>query len=125
MILVTGQGDLAFNAKGHIIGAMPLQGKIAYHLFKVDRDNSKNSYSVNLVRKSKWHPRYGNSLSKDIEFFWSFNCINALANCVSSIDFDYDGKFAATFDSDGVFLLSDVNTDNYQTHVKIGSREGS
>jgi hypothetical protein len=56
--LVTGNGDVAYNPQKKILGAISLSGEIAYHLFSIDTNASKNENVVKLCRKSKWYPQY-------------------------------------------------------------------
>ena len=60
-LLATGYGDVAYNPRRNILGAIPVGGKIAYHLYNFD--NSKVGNSVKLTRKSKWHSQYNNGES--------------------------------------------------------------
>lgn len=53
----TGQGDVSYNVRRNVIGALPLEGKITYHLFTLDPHASKSSAIVKLCRKSAWHPK--------------------------------------------------------------------
>lgn len=39
-------------------------------------------------------------------------------NTVTGFDFDPTGEIAATIDSNGVCLISNVNTDNYNFHLR-------
>ena len=69
LTLVTGFGDLTYNTKRNLLGAISVSGKIAYHLFSVDANCSTLQESVKLIRKSKWNS-------------WH-----------SQYDYDYEGKF--------------------------------
>ena len=51
--LDTGFGDLTYNIKRNLLGAISLSGKIAYHLFTVDTNCRNIKESVKLIRKSK------------------------------------------------------------------------
>ena len=42
--------------------------------------------------------------------------------CVAGLDFDPLGALAATFDIEGVCLISDINTNNYSHRMKISTR---
>ena len=53
--LDTGFGDITYNSRRSIFGAVPLDKKISYHLFTVDSNASKTKDIVKLTRKSKWH----------------------------------------------------------------------
>ena len=59
-----GYGDLAYNAKRNLLGAISVSEKIAYHLFTVDTNSVNIKESVKLIRKSKWHSQYGNAECK-------------------------------------------------------------
>ncbi len=61
--LVVGDGDVAYNSRRRILSAIPVAGKIAYHLFNVDANASKTSNIVKLNRKSKWHSQHGTQKS--------------------------------------------------------------
>ena len=56
--LATGHGDITYNSRRGIIGAVPLYGKISYHLFNVGSNASKTKDIVKLIRKSKWHSQH-------------------------------------------------------------------
>ena len=58
--LVTGYGDITYNSRRSILGAVPLDQKISYHLFNVDYNASKTKDIVKLSRKSKWHSQQSN-----------------------------------------------------------------
>lgn len=55
----TDYGDMTYNLRRGLLGAIPVQGHAAYHLFNFD--TSKNDNIVNLKRKSKWHSQYPNT----------------------------------------------------------------
>lgn len=55
-LLVTGFGDVTYNARRNILGAISVTGKIGYHLFNIA--TSKTDETVKLIRKSKWHPQF-------------------------------------------------------------------
>lgn len=47
---------MAYNARRGFLGAISVEGKISYHLFKIDVSNlTQNGNAVRLCRKSKWH----------------------------------------------------------------------
>ena len=54
----TGTGDVAYNPLRSILGAIPIKGKIAYHLYNIS--TSKHGDIVKLIRKSKWHAQQSN-----------------------------------------------------------------
>ena len=56
IILVTGAGDVTYNPRRSILGAISVGGKISYHLYNVIPGKAGNV--VNLLRKSKWHSQY-------------------------------------------------------------------
>ena len=51
--------------------------------------------------------------------------ILCLDNAISGLDFNPSGTLIATIDCSGVCLISDVNTDDYSSHFKMGGREGN
>lgn len=54
--LVLGVGDVAYNSRRGIFGAISLLGKASYHLFDIGYSELKQSdYSVKLLKKTKWH----------------------------------------------------------------------
>ena len=62
--LGTGDGDITYNSRRGMLGAIPAYGKISYHLFNIDSNASKTSKDiVKLIRKSKWHSKYSNHQS--------------------------------------------------------------
>ncbi len=58
MSLVVGFGDVTYNSKRSILSAIPVTGRIAYHLFTIDTSASNAGVIVKLSRKSKWHSQY-------------------------------------------------------------------
>ena len=55
-LLVAGFGDVTYNPRRSILGAMCVGGKIAYHMYNFD--TSKSGGIVKLIRKSRWHSQY-------------------------------------------------------------------
>ena len=51
--LATGEGDLTYNSRRSLFGAISVTGRIAYHLYKIT--TSKAGNNVQLIRKSRWH----------------------------------------------------------------------
>ena len=66
MTIDTGQGDITYNTKRNLLGAISLNKKIAYHLFTVDAICLNLKECVKLTRKSKWHSQYSNKEGKFI-----------------------------------------------------------
>ena len=58
--LGTGYGDITYNSRRGILGAIPLEKKISYHLFGVCPNASKTKDIVKLIRKSKCHSQQSN-----------------------------------------------------------------
>ncbi len=56
--IVVGHGDVTYNSRRSILGAIPVTGRIAYHLFAIDTSASNAGGIVKLNRKSKWHSQY-------------------------------------------------------------------
>ena len=61
--LETGVGDITYNSRRGILGAIPLEKNFSYHLFNVGSHASKTKDIVQLIRKSKWHPQHSNRQS--------------------------------------------------------------
>ena len=55
-LLVTGRGDVTYNPRRNILGAMCVGGKVAYQLYNFDTSNSDDIVKFN--RNSKWHSQY-------------------------------------------------------------------
>jgi len=55
---VVGDGDVTYNSRRGILGAIPAAGRISYHLFTFDTSASNAGGIVKLNRKSKWHSEY-------------------------------------------------------------------
>ena len=49
---------MTFNSRRNILGAIPLNTQIAYHLFKVDAGAPKAKDIVRLCRKTKWYSEH-------------------------------------------------------------------
>ena len=64
--LGTGFGDITYNSRRGILGAVPLYGEISYHLFNVDSNASQINDIVKFTRKSKWHSQQSNHRSYSI-----------------------------------------------------------
>lgn len=58
---VTGQGDVTYNSRRNILGAIPINGKVSYHLFNVDISGSNTNDVVKLSRQSKWYDQHVSS----------------------------------------------------------------
>ncbi len=56
--LAVGFGDVTYNSRRSILGAIPVTGRIAYHLLTVDISASNADNIVKLSRKSKWDSQY-------------------------------------------------------------------
>ena len=54
--LLAGNGDVSYNPRRTILGAMGFGGKIAYQLYNLD--TWKSDGIVKLNRKSRWHSQY-------------------------------------------------------------------
>lgn len=49
---------MSYNSRRNILGAVPLAGEMAYHLWNVGYSTKKSGYSVNLIKKAKWPALY-------------------------------------------------------------------
>lgn len=57
--------------------------------------------------------------------WWVKFGIHELGTWVSGLDFNPEGTLVATIDRYGTCLISDLNTDNYKFHKKIGNKKGN
>ena len=48
-----------------------------------------------------------------------------LDNAISGLDFNPSGTLIASMDRSGICLISDVSTDEYSFHSKMGGRESN
>lgn len=55
MLETTGFGDATYNTRRNILGAIPITGKIAYHMFQIDTYASNRDAVARLCRKPKWY----------------------------------------------------------------------
>ncbi len=75
---VTGWGDLTYNSRRSILGAIPVAGRITYHLFTINNSALNAGGIVKLNRKSKWHSQYSPENGREhlfitIHLFIKFN----------------------------------------------------
>ncbi len=61
--LGVGFGDMTYNSRRSILGAIPVGETIAYHLFTIDTSASNAGGIVKLNRKSKWYSQYSTESS--------------------------------------------------------------
>ena len=54
----TGYGDMAYNSRRELLGAIPVHEKITYHLFDIGYEGKSNSYRAKLLRNTRWHPEH-------------------------------------------------------------------
>ena len=54
-----GYGDVTYNSRRKILGVIPLEDEVAYHLFNVDPYTSNTGDTVKLYRKTKWPSQRG------------------------------------------------------------------
>ncbi len=55
---MVGPGDVTYNPRRSILGAIPVAGRIAYHLFTIDASASNAGSVVKLNRKTRWSQHY-------------------------------------------------------------------
>lgn len=109
---------MTYNPRRSILGAMSLSGKIAYHLFNIGTNASKTDDTVaKLWRKSKWPSICESYEGRPIVSFHFRNV--GIDNWMSGLDFDPNGELIAMIDMYGVFVISDVNTNdcNFWLHM--------
>ena len=123
---MTGNGDVTYNARRNLLGAIPLNKQITYHLWDVAYSGQKSNYDVKLLRKSKWHSQQktGESNDKFISslIYWRHS---HLAGCITSLDFNPTGERAATINNLGICLISDLSTNYFRYQLRIFDREGN
>ena len=116
-ILDTDYGVVTYNPRRSFLGAINVQGKIAYHLYNFA--TSKAGNIVKLIRKSKWHPQhYVASIYLLFFIATHFLCL-LTGNEITGIDFNLSGEIAATFDQFGTLVISDLNTDSCRFHMDL------
>ena len=63
--LETCSGDVTYNTRRNILGALSVTDKISYHLFNVEySQKEKSSYNVRVLKKAKWHPQQATETHK-------------------------------------------------------------
>lgn len=71
-LLVVGHGDVTYNSKRGILGAISSELKTAYHLFDINPSASNPEEIVKLARPAKWPLQLGGSRGNlDIFLFFS------------------------------------------------------
>ena len=118
---------MTYNPRRHILGAMPLKGKISYHLFTVDTYTSKTEAMVKLSRKSKWHSQHRTSDTCNSAVTIILNMLMYIIhidNIVTSFDFDPNGEKAATIDRNGMCVISHIDTNGCDFHLALDGRGG-
>ena len=105
----TGNGDIAYNARRKILGALPVRGKTLYHLFTVDTSTLSDGGAVKLCQKSKWH---------------SQNIKEHVDNMIAGLDFELNGEKAAAIDASGTCLVLDINTNDIKQEFNLGGQIG-
>lgn len=127
--IVVGAGIFAYNPRRCFFSSMSQSGKIAYHLFHVDYSDYKSNPALKLLKKAKWHQHTHASYIGNLGYFDDndFLLIDLLTleNFTSGLDFHSDGETIATFYSSGLFLITDVNTDNCSFQIKMGTKGGN
>ena len=122
---------MAYNSRRNIFGAISLTGETPYHLYNIGYSSQKSGYSVKLLKQSKWQSRNSAAYGGIQCFFFVKLSIFRLSSCavnhISDFDFNPAGETVATIDSDGICLISDINTDDYAFHIDLGNvyRRGS
>lgn len=58
IMLETGFGDVTYNSRRGLLGAISVEKETAYHLYHVGYSSQKNNYCVKLLKKSKWQPQF-------------------------------------------------------------------
>ena len=53
--LEVGQGDVTYNSRRNLLGAICVGDQITYHLFKLETHSLRHGDIATLCRRSKWH----------------------------------------------------------------------
>ena len=61
-----GNGDVAYNPRRNILGALSLEGQIAYHLFSIDTHPLVVDQTVKLLRKTNFPSQSQSNLIEDL-----------------------------------------------------------
>ena len=64
IILGSNYGDVTYNSRRGMLGAISVGQKTAYHLYNVTTGKTGNT--VKLIRKSRWHTQYVKPLDGSI-----------------------------------------------------------
>lgn len=118
---MTGYGDVSYNSRRNILGAISLDKKVAYHLWIIEYSQQKNNYNIKLLQKAKWHQFY----STEIGILLIFLILSAYLpnsyreNYVTGLEFNPTGEIVSTIDHYGVCLISDTNTNNHNFHLDL------
>lgn len=118
--LVTGFGDVAYNSRRGILGAVAAEREIGLHLWNIGYCGQKSNFEVKLLKQMKWHPEYNDEVGTSINALILVIIVGfILENCITSFDFNPSGETLATIDDRGVCLISDLNTDKYIFHLNM------
>ena len=53
-LLGTGSGDVTYNPRRNILGTIPVDGKLSYHLFGFEYEYLKTNYTAKLLKKANF-----------------------------------------------------------------------
>ena len=74
MVTAAPSGDVTYNSRRGMLGAICVERKIAYHLYNVTTGKTGNI--VKLIRKSRWHAQYAEPPDPDeVESITELNSI--------------------------------------------------
>lgn len=96
---MVGEGDVSVNCRRNTIALIPVEKNISYHLF--DYTNFK------LIRKTQWIHTTGESELN------AFLLANSLLECITSLDFNSDGKKIALITNGLSMVISDVDSGHH------------
>ena len=111
---MTSDGDVTYNPRRGILGAIPVWGKTAYHLYSFSSDKAGNI--VKPIRKSRWLFEFSSEWGIATDFL-SSNTHST--DDITSFDFNPNGEMAATITGDGACLVSDMDTDKCSFQMKM------
>lgn len=129
MILVrfigTGYGEVTYNARRNLLGAISVHAKTAYYLFNIEYNGGSH---VKLSRKSAWHKEYDKApgtISINSSRIESLIVCSHVDNSLPGFEFDPNGEFSATVDIYGNCVVSDLSSNKCISHLKLGKTDGN
>ena len=115
---------MTYNTRRNLLGAISVPTKVAYHLYGVDYSGKKSNESVKLLKKARWHSQMS-AVRGNLHVVLSHSSLYLyLDNQITSFDFNPSGERVAAMDFFGTCLISDLSTNRYRCHLKLGRHTG-